>query len=152
MRGIIIRLLLILFIFLISGTWFPQSFLPVWTLILAAHFFSLREGIFTYLGFSVLAVSLEYSWQFFVLLWVGFCVVTISKNYAPNGKIPLVQFMLACLILSILGQYLLYRSSWDNILLTSLTHLLFLGIILFPVKVLGEAYQRYFNALGRNYE
>ncbi|MBI4836521.1 MAG: hypothetical protein HY817_04655 [Candidatus Abawacabacteria bacterium] len=152
MRGSVFRLIIILGTFLISATWFPQSLLPMWTVLLAAHFFSLREGLIILIGYTTLGVAAEYQWQFFLQIWLGISISFILRSLTNNRKVSIPPFFLACLLTSLIIQLVFSHSPITSNVLLTIKHMFFIAITLVPTKVLGEAYQRYFNALGRNYE
>lgn len=152
MRSFLIRLIIIVSITLFTATWYPFSLLPIWIMLLAMHFFSIREGVIFLGGFSLFSALLNHPFSFFFLLWFCFVASLFIKMLSPNGKIAAPQFIFLCLIISIATQILLYPKAYGAALITTIRHLLLISILILPTKILGDAYQRYFNALGRNYE
>lgn len=152
MRSFLVRTIILLASFLLTATWFPQSMLPLWTMLIAANFFSLREGVICLAVFSLLGVMLDYPLLYFVILGTSMAIVTVFKMTMPNHKISIPQFIVLCVLLSI-GAQLATTYHWlSSFIFTTFKHLLLILFIILPAKILGEAYQRYFNALGRNYE
>lgn len=152
MRSLSLRLLVIVGVSLLTTTWYPFSLLPLWIVLLSTHFFSIREGTIFLAGFSFLGLTLHAPLTFFFILWACFLISIFIKTLSPNGKIPPPQFFFFCVIVSISIQFMFYPQAYSAAFMTSLKHIIFIGILLVPAKILGEAYQRYFNALGRKYE
>lgn len=159
MIGILIRFLTVVIGSLVSVTWFPTSFLPLWLTMAAANFFSLREGTILFVGFSLMSLAINPTWyQFFVplVLWVGLLVI-IVPGLLPHGKrLSWISFVLTGTILSLLLQLIAYAGHYQAgfwlIFGAVFSHGILLLIITLPAKILGEAYDRYLNALGIYHE
>ncbi len=152
MRSLLLRILIISISGLIALTWFPYSLIPLWIMLLTTHFFSMREGAISLAGFSLIGLLFNLAFPFFFLLWACFIMSIFIKMLSPNGKMTIVQFVFLCLLTSVIAQFIFYRTPFTIGFMTTFRHLLFIIVLILPAKVLGEAYQRYFNALGRNYE
>lgn len=159
MFGLLARLGIILIASLLTVAWFPTSLLPLWIVILAANFFSLREGTYMFTGFSIMSLIINASWwHFFIplVLWLGLSSIIILTLLNTEKKVSFPVLFLICFLLSFGIQSVAAFGQLSNMLLSiiviTIKHLFLLAIIVFPVKILGEAYIRYNNALGINYE
>ncbi|MBP7057244.1 hypothetical protein KBB08_02025 [Candidatus Gracilibacteria bacterium] len=159
MIGILIRILIVVIGSLVSVTWFPSSFLPLWLTMAAANFFSLREGTILFVGFSLTSLAINPTWyQIFVplVLWIGLLVIIIP-GLLPHGKrLSWISFILAGTVLSLILQLIAYTGHYQPafwlIFGAIFSHAILLLIITLPAKILGEAYARYLNALGIYHE
>lgn len=159
MFGLFARLGIIIVGSLMTVSWFPTSLLPLWIVLLAANFFSIREGTYMFVGFSIMSLIINATWwQFFIplVLWIGLGSIIVLTLINTEKKVSFPIFFLVCFLLSFGIQSVAAFGQLSNMLLSivvvTIKHLFFLGIIVFPVKILGEAYIRYNNALGINYE
>lgn len=159
MFGLFARLGIIIIGSLITVSWFPTSLLPLWIVLLAANFFSIREGTYMFVGFSIMSLMINATWwQLFIplVLWIGLSSIIVLTIINTEKKVSFPLFFLVCFLLSFGIQSIAAFGQLSNMLLSivvvTIKHLFFLAIIVFPVKILGEAYIRYNNALGINYE
>ena len=159
MIGIAIRLLVIIMGSLISTTWFPSSFLPLWLTMAAANFFSLREGTILFIGFGILSLAVNPTWyQLFIpfILWVGLLIIIVPGLFPHGKRISTINFIVIGCSLSLMIQLIAYygdysEASWA-IAGMVFYHAILVTLITFPAKILGEAYARYLNALGIYHE
>ncbi len=159
MSGIIIRALTIIGTFLLSITWFPYSLLPVWLLVCILNFFGLREGLIFFIGFGLLALSSGLTWYgipSITILWLIVVLFMITTNAFHSKRVSIPTLLVLSGVISLSIQVWAY--GWQTInaasllLWTSLQHLLLVVLLTPPTKIFGEAYARYLNALGINYE
>lgn len=159
MLGSLLRIGIIIITSLLTVDWFPASLLPLWIVLLAANFFSIREGTFMFTGFSIMALLINPSWwNIFIplILWLGLVSIIVLTLINTEKKVSLPIFFSVCFLLSFgiqsIASFGLLRNMLWPILVITIEHLCFIAVIVFPAKILGEAYSRYTNALGINYE
>ena len=159
MRGILIRAFVIIITFLLSITWFPYSLLPLWMLVCVLNFFGLREGFIFFMSFGLLALATGLTWFGIPTITVLWCTVTLfmiitNVFHTKRMNIPTLLIMSALISIS----FQVWGYGWQTLhatailFWTSLKHILLLGLLIPATKSLGEAYARYLNALGINYE
>lgn len=159
MRGILIRIFVVIITFLLSITWFPYSLLPLWLLICVLNFFGLREGLILFVGFGLLALATGLTWYgipSITILWLTVIIFMVITNISHTKTINIPTLLIMSVSISILFQIWAYGWNTTNaisiLFWTSLKHVLLVALLTPPTKIFGEAYARYLNALGINYE
>lgn len=159
MVGFLLRAVIVIMGSLVTTTWFPSSLLPLWIVMLAANFFSVREGMIMFAGFSIMSLILSMTWwQIFapLVLWIGLASIIILTLINIEKKVSVPVFFLLCFGISfglqIIAAYGMISNMLGTILVVTFKHVCFIALVIFPVKILGEAYSRYINALGISYE
>lgn len=159
MKGILIRALVIISAFLISITWFPYSLLPLWLLLCVMNFFNIREGLILFIGFSLLSLSTGLTWfgiSTIMVLWLAVMIFILITYLFHIKRMNIQTLIITCILISLALQIRAYGwqtlSGTSLILWTSIKHIVLVVLLILPTKILGEAYSRYLNALGINYE
>ncbi len=159
MKGILIRGIVIIVAFLLSITWFPYSLLPLWLLVCVMNFFNVREGLILFIGFSLLSLSTGLTWfgiSSITILWVAIMIFMAITYIFHIKHLNIPTLFITCIAISFSLQIWAY--GWQTLnglsllLWTSAKHIVLVGLIIMPAKIFGEAYARYLNALGINYE
>ncbi len=159
MVGLLARIAIIIIGSLITVTWFPTSLLPLWITLFAANFFSIREGTIMFVGFSIMSLAINATWWHLFIpfaLWLGLALIIIIPLISTEKKVSSPIFIAVCFLLSFgiqsVAAFGMLRNMLWPILVLTIKHLVFISLFIFPVKILGEAYIRYINALGISYE